>query len=442
MGDSSLLALVVPWAVPAGLVAVWALCWWGLLFPRALVWLLSITLILGQVIRLPLPGQGGGLLPSDGVAFLLVVTLGAQVVRKSIRPELAVLGSLMAAFLLFVLGRAFISMGTLLDGQGFLVAFAYWARLAVYALLLPLLMQSARHSAAFATTLRRSFLTAVVVTAVVGLLQLVFIPNLADVGLSGWDPHENRLVSTWLDPNLLGLFFVIALPYLGLMYVQTKHTTYLACIALLILALLGTASRSSFIAAASFLGVCWVFVLAHRKKLSSTAAAAVLFCQIMIVLCATLVVALFPARFSGLITADATVKLRQESLQQVVMRLIEPNSITGVGYNAYQYAAQREGLIGNFSIHSRSGADSSIATLWVTSGAVGLLLCGLILTYTWVCVTQKQAAGILAASMAMFTAVLVHSQFVNSALYGHLILGSVMLIAMLYTHTYHKLYVH
>ncbi|MBI3255727.1 MAG: hypothetical protein HYZ63_02040, partial [Candidatus Andersenbacteria bacterium] len=223
MGDPAFWASVVPWTIPAGILGIWALCWWGFLYPRLLVWLLAATLIAGQLIRLPLPGQGGGLLPSDIIAFILLCVLALHLVGQKIKPELILFGSLLAAFLIYALGRAFGGIGSLPAAQHFLVVFAYWVRLATYLLLIPCLMQAASRNQALAVTIRKSFLTAVTCLALMGIMQFFLIPNLAALQLSGWDPHEQRLVSTWLDPNLLGLLFVITIPFVTTQYIKTKQ---------------------------------------------------------------------------------------------------------------------------------------------------------------------------------------------------------------------------
>ncbi|MBI3255813.1 MAG: O-antigen ligase family protein, partial [Candidatus Andersenbacteria bacterium] len=209
--------------------------------------------------------------------------------------------------------------------------------------------------------------------------------------------------------------------------------TYAVILALLLLALLGTASRSSFIAAAvSFLGICWGVTFMYRRSLSQAAAGILVAAQMLIGLGSILVVVLFPTRFAGLLTADATVSLRQEALTQAVARLVEPHAITGVGYNAYQFVAREQSLVSNFSIQSRAGADNSLLTLWVTSGAIGLMLAGLAFTGAWVCMTHGQGPLVVWTAIGVLVAIFIHSQFVNSALYGHILLGVALLASSLY----------
>ena len=56
------------------------------------------------------------------------------------------------------------------------------------------------------------FLTLIKITsitlAVLGFVQLIFYPDLGVLSDLGYDPHKYRLFSTFLDPNLLGTFFI------------------------------------------------------------------------------------------------------------------------------------------------------------------------------------------------------------------------------------------
>src|SRR5690606_11520258 len=42
--------------------------------------------------------------------------------------------------------------------------------------------------------------------AITGFIQLQILPNLEGLESLGYDPHINRLVGSWLDPNFIGGF--------------------------------------------------------------------------------------------------------------------------------------------------------------------------------------------------------------------------------------------
>src|SRR5258708_1648318 len=82
--------------------------------------------------------------------------------------------------------------------------------------------------------------------AILGLLQLIFIPNLQFLVSSGWDPHYFRTVSTFLDPNFAGAFFGLTLIVLYLFKPFSKRI-FLVVFSLLFIALLTTFSRGSYL---------------------------------------------------------------------------------------------------------------------------------------------------------------------------------------------------
>jgi O-antigen ligase len=433
MGDAAFLPYSLSLGISAGALITAALIWWATIRPHLFVWFLSLSIVAGQLVRLPLPGQGGGVLLTDAAVMLLLIALTLRLIgKKHLKPELSILLSGILAFLIYALYIAWLRIGNLSAAE-FLVAFAYWVRLAAYLTLFPLLLQAASTNTQMYKATKQSFFFAIMALVVFGLIQYVWVPDINNLQGSGWDPHEHRLVSTWLDPNLIGLLFVMAIPALCMKYIQTHQYRHLIYVGLTALALLLTASRSSFLAAAGFLAVLYVAPWVYRRSLVVSARLTLITAQVAVVLALVAVVIIFPNRFAGLINADATVNLRAQALSATIRSIVEPNAIMGVGYNAYQFAAKQAGLVSDFSIHSRAGSDNSILTLWATTGAVGLFLGGL--TFTWLMVIilkqSPQQTFFAWALCATILAAFIHSQFVNSALYGHLLI-SIMLLSTYY----------
>ena len=122
---------------------------------KALVIALVGSLVIGQSIRFPLPGQGGGVLLSD----LVVVTVLIGALASVVREKSEVLGGrqqatsanttavlLAARYLLLFTPFIIWSLFTLVinywryDGPQLVVAGAYWIRLTAHLLLLPALL--------------------------------------------------------------------------------------------------------------------------------------------------------------------------------------------------------------------------------------------------------------------------------------------------------------
>lgn len=427
MGDPALFAAYLPLFLSTGALVTGATIWWGVLFPRLLPWLLSAGIIAGQVVRLPLPGQGGGIVLSDFIVSVVCSCLLLRIVNSLLKKEKLAKGIVIflilpAFFLLWALYSLLIH-STVIPSGGMVIALAYWSRLTLYILLLPLLFYGSQSIPMFPRSLLNSLLWAAGLLALIGFIQLVFVSDLSVIAAAGWDPHQLRLVSTWLDPNLIGVFFIAAAGLAATQYVHTKRIIYAALTSTILVATLLTQSRSSFIAAISawMAVVIWATgtmrVRSHRVMTMASA-------NLFLFLLAILAGGLFPDRLLGLVTKDQTVTLRAEALQAVWHNLVEPNALTGVGYNAYQFIAQDAGVITDFAIHSRAGADNSLLTLWVTTGLIGLSLVGLLGTAVVQVIAWRALSGyaFALAAISAFASLAIHAQFVNSALYAHLII--------------------
>ncbi len=304
---------------------------------------------------------------------------------------------------LFTLVLHFSNLGP----PNFLVAFLYWLRLTATLLLLPALLYLFQNRNLRVFT-QKAFLVSIALLILAGFGQLIFFPNLNQ---PGWDPHQGRLFSTWLDPNLFGGFLIIVTPYLLGRVRWYQMVLVLAALAALLL----TQSRSSFLALGSASLLLLPFLLRRRFALP------------FILACFTLVLAislLFPERLTGLFTLDETARLRLTSLSSA-WQLAQEHPLLGVGGGAYQFAAQDAGLIQDFSLHSRAGADNSLLTLWVTTGLPGVVL--FFLPLLWL------ARRLSLAGNFSLLALFIHSQFVNSFLYSHLLITLIIVLAITMT---------
>ena len=145
-----------------------------------------------------------------------------------------------------------------------------------------------------------------------------------------------------------------------------------------------------------------------------------------------LTMAVFFPRFAGLISIDPTVEARISSIQKA-LPIIADNSLLGVGYNAYQFAAHSTGAISNFQNHSRAGADNSLLTIWATTGLIGLAL----FSVFWVYIIRQLLVSLVQnKSLLSFMGLLcvlilvVHSQFVNSLIYSHLLITLIVILSL------------
>jgi O-antigen ligase len=387
----------------------------------ALVFLLS-SLLVGQFWRFPLLGQPGGLLFSD-----LAVLLGSLVAwsyfllyRRLASPLLWL------TLILFFLGWSLLTLlvnASLYPFSQVLVGFFYWLRLTSHLLLFPALLLLFSFSPLRLLARRLLTLTALGLS-LLGLLQLIFFPNLAQ---EGWDPHRGRLFSTWLDPNLLGGFFLLILPAL---FVWAKHSLLARFAApLVLLALLLTQSRSSFLALFLSLLILSPFLLLPKPPKPLP----LLSILSLVITCLLLAFLFFPARLFGLLHLDATVQLRAESLR-AAWPLAEEHALFGLGYNLYQFTPSAAGFASSNSplLHSRAGTDNSFLNLWLTTGLPGLLL---FLSF-WFTLLRRLLVTFspfpLAAALGLL-GFLLQANFVNSLFYSHLLLTALLLAALALT---------
>lgn len=437
---ASFLASNLPLAAAAGAVAVFFVVW-AIRWPWLSIWFLALSVALGQLVRIPLPGQGGGLLVSDIAMMTVLAAVGAHIIfSRGFRKR--IVGTdvwLVAAFLpFFVWSLWLLVINSSWLGRGpFVVSLFYWLRLSAILLLLPACVWLVREN-----NTRRVFVVAwvfvFVVIAMTGLAQYFLVSDLSVLG-GGWDPHDHRLVSTWLDPNFMGALLGMALLTSTTMAFSAnspkRSAVFLISATIFLAALVLTKSRSAWLATVLTTLLFSPFLILGRRALSSWAKVIIISLVTVSMMSGVVGVYLLGDRALGLIRGDETVRLRQEALQDI-WPLASRHWLLGVGYNSYQYAALEEGLISDLSIHSRAGADNSALTLLVTTGVLGVtlffvpwLILVVILLRRWILCANYQSFAATVAIVLLF----IHSQFVNSFLYAHLLIALIVLVAWAYT---------
>ena len=457
MLDSEILSLSLPLYLTAGGLGLLILPWLVRL-PRLAIATLLFSLVLGQTVRLTLPGQGGGILLSD---IAVVITLTAAVINMLLRkkreastqgvPAQSKLPAASCQLLSIIFPFILWSLYTLainapqLGLAGATISFSYWLRLTAQLLLLPALLFLLRDRQTKKTAYY-GLLVSLIALLVLGLAQLLFLPSLAKLVPFGWDPHQHRLVSTWLDPNFFGAFLAATFPFILLiaakLYLARKRRTRNIIFKTLIIfipllsltALFFTQSRSSLLAltAVGLIASPFIIMSLLRKK-ASIQLVIIAVSLIAITLLLAAVGAFFlKSRLYGLLTIDATAQLRLDSIK-LAWTLAKQNAWLGVGYNAYQFAALDAGIISNFNIHSRAGTDNSLLALWITVGLPGLILfftpfafIAHVLFRRWLLFNSRLALAALISAATL----LVHAQFVNSLLYSHLLITIIIILAL------------
>ncbi len=400
---------------------------------RILLGFLFISLLVGQVVRFALPGQGGGILLSDISSALLIACSSLFLLLGLMRQKFSSSLLTLLVILPFLIWSICILIArSSLLGQGEVaIALSYWVRLTVILLLYPIGM-AAMGVVGIKGYVRKVFVITYLALVAVGFLQLLWFPSLEGLG-GGWDPHNQRMVATWLDPNFFGAFLGIALlPVMVWVRAWKKEgvqVTQMLYFSIVFLAILLTRSRSTYVAAFIALCVCagiWLL----SSYLNPLWKKVVVPLVMTIIIVVGVITAILQERVTQVFLHDPTISLRLEAYGLVWDRIVGPHIFFGLGYNAYQFAARDAGLISDFLIHSRSGSDSSILTLLATTGILGaiLFLTPILIGFVWhirrwLYLGSYQSLAFIWATVFLA----VHSQFENSLFYPHLLIAYIFI---------------
>lgn len=236
-----------------------------------------------------------------------------------------------------------------------------------------------------------AFIISGVFVSIAGFIQLVVLPDFTVLDPTlGWDPHKNRLASTFFDPNFTGAYLVICFI---LLFEHNKRSPW---IWVLLAAVFLTFSRSSWGMLALAILVYGVFKYRWLLVLSLLVAFSTYF-----------FVPRVQTRLSGVTDPADSATLRLVSWGNA-WEICRDNLVLGVGFNTYRYVQRDYGFLtpDSVDIHSGAGADSSLLFVLATTGIFGLVMFVLGFTYM---------RGVMLS--AVFAGLLLHSQFVNSLFY-------------------------
>jgi len=309
----------------------------------------------------------------------------------------------------------------------------YFIRLIEYTLLFPVtisIIRSSHNPAKTRNIILNSILCITALLAIIGFIQLITFPNLKELADNlGYDPHINRLFSTWLDPNLLGgLFAFILTFFLVIWFYQRKSflKKILTAIALIVIAiaLFLTYSRSAYLAFA--VGILLIGLIKSPRLL------------IMILMISVIGISFskraqhrldnFYNTANSIIfnipdNTDPTAQFRLQNWQQTIF-LINQKPLLGQGYNNLSLVKAKAEFIQNTAVHSASGSDSSILTILATTGILGLIpylliFISIIMTgwQNFKTSSKRLKKGYGLAITLALTTLLIHSNFVNSLLF-------------------------
>ncbi|MCL5783813.1 MAG: O-antigen ligase family protein [Patescibacteria group bacterium] len=377
--------------------------------------LLVIGIISGELVKIP-QGREGGLTVLDIIIIILDIWALTRLKFRLKKPPKWLLASLF--FLLFALISLLLTP-LKLSQQEYLISFAYTARLALF-----LLFGWLVFSGAFQTiknNITSILLTSAIILAILGFLQLIFVPSLAFLDKDGWDPHYLRIFSTFLDPNFLGLFFTLNLILLieGFREKITKKLFYLPAL------LLGSAVILTFSRSAGLTLAFSLLLLSFLQKSAHVRSVALVF--ILIFLSTITLYSIKNPQIDRLKSAQ----FRLRSWGQGAV-LFQSSPIFGVGFNSYRYALRQyhaAPLKYTFDSRSASATDSSLLFVAATTGIVGLgtFLIFLAMLFKNAFKSHLQGNKWGTSLLIGLAAILVNSLFINSLFYPFILIWVILM---------------
>ncbi len=210
-----------------------------------------------------------------------------------------------------------------------------------------------------------------------GLLQYLFFPDNTILSSLGWDPHLNRLIGSFLDLTFTGIIYLLFFIYLFL----NKYPKVFSILTYLGMAL--TYSRSSLLA---FLAVLLFYCLKNKRYL--------LLVTGITMVCLTVLILPNEVGEGTNLSRTSTISAKIENYKEAFGFIVQ-KPLLGHGYN---FLPQLRPELG----HASSGFDSSLLTIAVTIGLIGLTC------FLWAIKGQLDY---------YLLAVAIHSLFSNSLLY-------------------------
>lgn len=353
-----------------------------------LIYTCIFTMVLGQVAKLGIGGGDG----SRGIPLLindiLVLYILALWLIRELLGRKPLYGSKAIKYVLpFLVCMIFsICIGSIKYNYSYkdiIVAVSYIFRWVGYSGLCLVIADSVRELK-HVRKIVNLVLAAIVLLCCLGFLQVIIFPRMEDlvnrfpfIARFGYDPHEGRLVSTFLDPNLLGAFLNLSMGLIVGLYIYDKkrRNIYILSGFLVLAAIFFTFSRGTLLSL--IMGILWLTVFKYPKLLIPLSGAMVasipLFTRVW-----DRVFELFDSSAGyalnlGLFTIylEPSAYARIISYQECIA-VISKNLLFGVGYNAYGAAKSIELSSEVLAISSYYGADSTLLLILATTGIVGL----------------------------------------------------------------------
>lgn len=353
---------------------------------------------LGQIIRLRinLLGVSIPLHPLDVLAGLI---LGAFIIGKVRKPAFF---KSIQAFLIVASFSLFLSIFDY-NFVNSVSGALYFLRVAAHFSLIPVVW-STFNTKRKRNLIFKSLLAVCVFTAIFGLVQYLWLPDLRDLKYIGWDDHYYRLFGTFLDPTFTGIIITFGGLISYYLYALKKGKKYLLLMIFLLITLLLTYSRASYLA--FIVGFSYLLLYLRRNVLKDLTILIALF---------LILLPFLPRDISEAAKLERTYSIfaRVDNWKET-LTIYKQEPLFGVGFNNICEARIKYLGEGVRESHACGGSDSSLLLVLATTGIVGFLV------FFNMLISAAKSANLRPFSIsfrACGLALLVHSQFSNSLFY-------------------------
>lgn len=366
-------------------------------------YLFILSILTGQITK-PLLQMGSGVTILDIVVTLFCLVGLIRVKFKLKKPPLLIKTALiftLVAILSLILSPLQLSLGEKL------VSLGYTARFFLYILAGWLIYSGAFPP--FRSQIPKILLFSGIGLAVLGLLQFIFIRDLGFLEPLDWDPHYFRTVSTFLDPNFVGCFFVLTLILLINFKLRGKNYFLL----LVFIALLTTFSRGAIL----MFFVCFITFSILKKSVKLFLLTSLLTSILIIGYSIYSPTVAKPHNIDREQSAEYRLRSWQQGLE-----LFKEYPVFGVGFNSYRYGLKEKNLADENFLKTRGSTsnDSSLLHAASTTGVIGLVtylyLLGALLYWS------RRNQILFCSTLALIA----HSFFANSLFYPFILIWVIL----------------
>lgn len=371
-----------------------------------------LSIIPGQLLRIPLMSQSGALTLTDILVFTtnLIFLLYYLPLKKKVKlPQNIFIPAtlfILVATLSTILALNKYSVYAIAVSALFLVRFILYFSTSIIA------------ANFIKKTEIKSWVKLIIATITIylclGVIQFIIFPDLTILAPFGWDPHQMRIVSTFLDPNFSGALFSILIAFSLTLFLFGSGRIYLFLSIFSFIGIVLTYSRSSYLDLAIVITILGIF---KSPKLFIT------FSIIIILIFSQ--VGRVRERVIGALTLDETAQARVESWKNAGT-IIGENLFFGVGFNTYRFAQADHGFFtpdDPLGGHSGGGTDSSFLLVAATCGLIGLAFFFILIASILKKYFHSVSSNYLhLASISSFLGLIVHTQFVNSLFFPQIML--------------------